>query len=402
MTSVLVMIPFTILIGFIGDRIRKWRLELIILGYALVFSHTFIIYVANSFAVLIVATVVGGIGASVFHPIALPLLSQEFGAERNLAHSFNLIFGTIGAIITPIATIGLSSWLGWRTATLILGIFGAICFPILVILLLLVKKYQKYKPIEDIVMGEKVISHEKRVKKSNRKKRFALGIITAPLVVVVIAQVIRAGIFRIINTFTSFIFEDQFGATKFNSALIMAIVIGAGGASTFISGFISPRFGSLKTLIISNVGSTIAAVFIAIFIGTLVIKNIDLKTSAFGITLLVTAVILFVFLTATYYPGDPANNSLFAEMIPLEILSSANGIITALMIGISSVAPLLFGYIVDKQYNLPYQYLLPIILSVIPLALLFYIKSKIGFKTPEQVESERAMVLLNNNSSEKE
>ena len=50
MTSVLVMIPFTILIGFIGDRIRKWRLELIILGYALVFSHTFIIYVANSFA----------------------------------------------------------------------------------------------------------------------------------------------------------------------------------------------------------------------------------------------------------------------------------------------------------------------------------------------------------------
>ncbi|MGC9777695.1 MAG: MFS transporter [Candidatus Heimdallarchaeota archaeon] len=274
MTSVLVMIPFTIIIGFIGDRIRKWRLELIIIGYILVFSHTFIIYAANSFAVLIVATVVGGIGASVFHPIALPLLSQEFGAERNLAHSFNLIFGTIGAIITPIATIGLSGWLGWRTATLILGIFGAMCFPILVIMLLLVKKYQKYKPIEDIVMGEKVIFHEKKIKKSNHKKRLALGIITAPLVVVVIAQVIRAGTFRIINTFTSFIFEDQFGATKFNSALIMAIVIGAGGASTFISGFISPRLGSLKTLIISTIASTIVAVFIAIFIGTLEIKNI--------------------------------------------------------------------------------------------------------------------------------
>ncbi|MHA1501720.1 MAG: MFS transporter [Candidatus Heimdallarchaeota archaeon] len=110
MTSILVMVPLTIIVGFLGDRLRKWRFELIAIAYLLIVSHTFIIYVAPNFGYLVGASVVVGIGASVFHPIALPLLSQEFKEGRNYAHSINLIFGTFGSIITPIATIGLSNF----------------------------------------------------------------------------------------------------------------------------------------------------------------------------------------------------------------------------------------------------------------------------------------------------
>jgi len=392
MTSLLVMIPLTVLFGFLGDKIRKWRFELIIAGYILVLSHTFVIFVAKSFSVLIIAAVMGGIGASVFHPIALPLLSQEFGAERNYAHSINLIFGTVGSIATPIAAIGLSAWLGWRSATLIFGIFGVICLPIIVVLLLLAKKSLQYKIDESVVLGEKVV-----VKKANGKTKtkwkFTASFLTAPLIVLMIAQVFRAGIFRIMNTFTSFIFEDRFGTTKFNSALIMALIIASGGISTFISGFVSTRIGSMKTYLFSNIASTSAVALIIIFIGTLEIKNITI----YGIGLLVGAIILFVLLAASYYHGDPSANSLLAEMIPLEVLSTVNGIRQAIVIGVASLAPVAFGAIVDKGYSLPYEYLILMLLSIIPLAMLFYVKSKIGFKTPKQVEDERAMAELEKN-----
>ena len=105
MVITLVMIPSTIIFGLIGDRIRHLRLELIVIGYVLVISHTFIMFIAQSYGVLIVAAVVGGFGASVFHPITLPLLSQEFGTKRSIAHSVNMIFGTIGSIITPLLSI---------------------------------------------------------------------------------------------------------------------------------------------------------------------------------------------------------------------------------------------------------------------------------------------------------
>ncbi|MHA1442448.1 MAG: hypothetical protein ACTSPK_11380, partial [Candidatus Heimdallarchaeota archaeon] len=46
--------------------------------------------------------------------------------------------------------------------------------------------------------------------------------------------------------------------------------------------------------------------------------------------------------------------------------------------------------IVDQGYSLPYEYLIIFVLAIVPLSLLLYVKKKIGFKTPDQVEKERA------------
>ncbi|MHA1125581.1 MAG: MFS transporter [Candidatus Heimdallarchaeota archaeon] len=384
MTSILVMVPLTIIVGFLGDRLRKWRFELIAIAYLLIVSHTFIIYVAPNFGYLVGASVVVGIGASVFHPIALPLLSQEFKEGRNYAHSINLIFGTFGSIITPIATIGLSNWLDWRTTTLIFGIFGAASFPILVVLLMLNKKNLTYVPEETIVMGEKVIKNGKTGMDSKAKQRMILVFITGPLIAIVIVNVLRAGIFRIMNTFTSFIFEDRFGASQFNSALIMSLILGMGGVAALISGFVSSKIGSLKTYIISMIATTIACVAVISFITALDITNV-----ANSSWLLVIAIILFVVMTASFYFANPSANALLAELMPLQILSTVFGVITAIQIAFSSAIPPLFGLVVDQGYSLPYEYLIIFVLAIIPLALLLYVKKKIGFKTPDQVEKER-------------
>ena len=388
MTSILVMIPLTILVGFLGDKLRKWRFELIAAGYLLIVSHTFIIYVAQSFTVLVIASVVVGIGASVFHPIALPLLSQEFKEGRNYAHSINLIFGTFGSIITPIATIGLSNWLNWRTTTLI---FGAASFPIMVVLLIRNKKNLSYVPEETIVMGERVIKHEKMEMDNKAKRRMILAFLSGPLIAVIIVNVLRAGIFRVMNTFTAFIFEDRFGASQFNAALIMSLILGMGGVAALISGFVSSKIGSLKTYISSMIATTIASVAVIIFIGAL-----DITSAVNSSWLLAGAIILFVIMSTSFYFANPSANALLAEIMPLEILGTVFGIITAIQIGFSSVIPVIFGAVVDQGYSLPYEYLILFVLAIIPLLLLLYVKSKIGFKTPDQVELERTENLKKN------
>ena len=288
MVGILVTIPLTIVFGFVGDRISKWRLEIVIAGFLLVFSHSFIIYVANTYAILIVAAVVGGIGASVFHPIALPMLSQEFGADRNIALSVNLIFGTLGSIITPIVSISLSEWLGWRITSLIFGIAGAILLPILTISLLLGKKHLVYNPEDALVKNEIVV--EERTNggsKSNSLKKLAF--VTGPFIALILAQIVRSGTFRILNTFTAFIFEDRFGASKLGSALIMSIILGCGGIAALISGFISARYGSLRTFIFAKSSTVIASIFVIIFVGYIALKNL-----ASGLPPLILAVFLFI------------------------------------------------------------------------------------------------------------
>lgn len=389
MTSVLVTIPFTVVFGFIGDRLCKWRLELIIVGYILVFSHTFIIFVANSYSILILAAVVGGIGASVFHPIALPLLSQEFGSERNMAHSFNLIFGTFGSIITPIVSIALSEWLGWRNTSLIFGIAGGIMLPILLILLLFGKKHLQYDPFNPEMCETEISKTHSQIKTTKRRNgNKKLAFLTLPLLLVIFAQIIRSGTFRIMNTFTGLIFEDEFGASELGAAAIMSIVLGLGGVAALISGFISSKWGSLKTFIFAKGSTTVASIFLIVFLGVIKIKAITIT-----VPFLVLAVILFVYLSMSFYFGSPSANGLFAEMVPARYLSSTFGIVNSLMIGFSAATPVIFGAIVDQNFSLPYEYLMLIVLSLIPFLLLLYVKSSIKVKEPTKEDIEKSYLV---------
>ncbi|MFW9921820.1 MAG: MFS transporter [Candidatus Thorarchaeota archaeon] len=396
MTGILVTIPLTIVFGFLGDKISKWRLELIIAGFVLVFGHTYIIYVAQTYAILIIAAVIGGIGSSVFHPIALPLLSLEFGKDRNLAHSVNLIFGTLGSIITPIASISLSSWLGWRITSLIFGIAGTALFPILLIFTLLGKKYLQYIPEGHVAIGEQVISVTKNSKRGfNGQLKNKLSFITVPLIAVILAQIIRSGTFRVVNTFTVFIFEDKFGASEIGAALIMSIILGMGGIAALISGFVSSKYGSLKTFLYSKGATTIASVFVILFVGFIALSH-----TTVNIYLLILAIFLFILLTTSFYFGSPSANGLFAEMVPGRVLSSTFGIVNSLMTGFSALTPVIFGAIVDQNYSLPYEYLLLVIFSLIPFLLLLYTKIKTekenSFKTIDDKK-----ISGENNESEK-
>jgi FSR family fosmidomycin resistance protein-like MFS transporter len=395
MTSSLVMIPLTVLLGFIGDRLHRWRLELIAVGFILTVSHTFIMFLAPNYYILIVAAVVGGVGASIFHPMALPMLSQEFGEHRNVAHSVNLIFGTIGSIITPLAAINLASKFGWRETSLGFGIFGFACLPILLVMLYFARKDLQYKPHKSVIMEEEVFTVEEgKYKKFNTK--LILAAFTGPVIALLIAQVFRSGIFRILNIFTALIFEDQFAVSELGSSIIMSSILALGGISALISGFVSKKSGSLRSVIISKIATTITAVLLVVFVGILMLTG-----TAMNSTFLVIAIILFVLLSITFYFGNAPFNSLLAECVPLEVLSTITGILDSAM-SVFSIALVVFGMIIDEGYSFPYEFVLIIIFALVPLLLLLYVKSRIGLKTPKEVETARSISYEKMNGSKNE
>ena len=395
MTSSLVMIPLTVLLGFIGDRLHRWRLELIAVGCILTVSHTFIMFAAPTYGILLVAAVVGGIGASIFHPMALPLLSQEFGEQRNIAHSVNLVFGTIGSIITPLAAINLASRFGWRETSLGFGIFGVAMLPILLVLLYFARKDLQYKPKESVVMDEEIFAVEEGTKKRFNRK-LVLAAFTGPVIALLIAQVFRSGIFRILNIFTALIFEDQFLVSELGSSIIMSSILALGGLSALISGFVSKKSGSLRSVIFSKITTTITAVLLVVFVGTLMLTGTAMNT-----TYLVIAIILFAVLAITFYFGNAPFNSLLAECVPLEVLSTITGVLDSLM-SVFSIVLVVFGMIIDEGYSFPYEFVLIIIFALIPLLLLLYVKSKIGLKTPKEVERDRTISYEKMNGSKNE
>jgi len=328
--------------------------------------------------------VIGGFGASIFHPITLPLLSQEFGTSRSIAHSINMVFGTIGSIVTPLLAIYLSSVIGWRYTSLAFGAFGVAFLPILLALTVPALGELHYKPTNDLFNNEHNLTRQDNKKKAKLRKKFILAAITGPIIALVLAQVFRSGIFRILNIFTALIFEDQFGATELNSAIIMSFVLAAGGISSLLSGFVSKKRGNLKMLLRSKIITTIITILLAVFVGVITLTNISFTPG-----LLAIAIILFILLSIAFYFGNAPCNSLLAELVPLEVLSTINGIQTSLMASFSSIL-VLFGKIIDLGYSFPYELILIVLFALIPTLLLFYIKSKIGFKTPEEAESGRA------------
>jgi Na+/melibiose symporter-like transporter len=126
------------------------------------------------------------------------------------------------------------------------------------------------------------------------KLKIKIAFISTPFIALVFAQVVRSGIFRIMNTFTTFIFEDEFGSSEFAAAGIMSIVLGCGGIAALISGFISRRHGSLKIFLWSVIGTIIAGTVVSLFVG--LFKYNDWQAT---LPLLILAVLFFIFLSSS-------------------------------------------------------------------------------------------------------
>jgi len=109
--------------GLAADR---WRAKpMLVFGIALMGAG---LVVAGSFprpAVLATAMAFVGVGASIYHPAGLALISRTV-RQRGVAMGVNGVFGNLGIALAPLIT-GFLSWVfGWQAALIVMGAAGIV------------------------------------------------------------------------------------------------------------------------------------------------------------------------------------------------------------------------------------------------------------------------------------
>ncbi|HEX6979365.1 MAG TPA: MFS transporter [Alphaproteobacteria bacterium] len=109
--------------GFLVDRYGARRILLV--GLALFALVVALIGLSPTFWLLFPLAALAGIGNSVFHPADFAILNASITKGwLGRAYGAHSIAGNIGWALAPIATVGLATTFGWRSALIILGCVG--------------------------------------------------------------------------------------------------------------------------------------------------------------------------------------------------------------------------------------------------------------------------------------
>ena len=108
--------------GMISDR---WSAQgMLVVCLAMSGSGALLAGFSHSGTMLTVALALMGLGASIYHPTGMALISRAFSARRGWALGVNGVWGNVGLAGAPFLTGLLTAVFGWRWAYLLLGAVG--------------------------------------------------------------------------------------------------------------------------------------------------------------------------------------------------------------------------------------------------------------------------------------
>lgn len=103
--------------GFLVDRIGGFKV--LLGGVALLTLSAVVLASAGSFAIVVAAAAIAGLGNSVFHPADFALLNRRVSVERlGPAFSVHGLSGSLGWAAAPALLVGVAGVSGWRAAAL--------------------------------------------------------------------------------------------------------------------------------------------------------------------------------------------------------------------------------------------------------------------------------------------
>lgn len=118
-------------LGFLVDKIGAR--PVLFWGFGIMAGATMLSGLADSFALLLVLTVIAGLGNSVFHPADYAILSARIRGERlGRAFSIHLFASYIGWMIAPAVMIALNEVVGWRNALILTGAAGLVFLAVMI------------------------------------------------------------------------------------------------------------------------------------------------------------------------------------------------------------------------------------------------------------------------------
>lgn len=267
---------------------------------------------SGSFAMLLVALMIGGIGASTQHPIASALVARAFSGPRSLKALGGYNFaGDIGKMTVPALAALSMTIMPWRPTVIALGAAGFIAAALILMLT------PRFAPIVAVAKANK----DGATQPISRVGRTAFPTL---LSIGVIDSATRMGFL----TFLPFILTAK-GASLPLIGLALTLVFAGGAVGKLVCAFIGARIGIINTVFLTEI-MTLALIAVILPLpleATLIVLPI------LGIALNGTSSVL--------YGSVPA-------LVAPEKRTRAFGQFYTGTIGAGAIAPILYGLISDR------------------------------------------------------
>jgi MFS transporter, FSR family, fosmidomycin resistance protein len=223
------MASFQIPSGLLAERLGT--AAVLALGTALAGVGYCIAGASAGFGMLVLALVVGGLGASTQHPLASALMARAFAGPRSLKALGTYNFaGDVGKMTVPAAAALLLTVMAWRPALALLGTLGLAGAAAIY---LLAPRYQA-EAAAKAADGAQVVAG------ARGRARFAFPVL---LSIGVVDSATRMAFL----TFLPFVLTAK-GASLPTIGLALTLVFAGGAAGKLVCAFIGARIGTIATV----------------------------------------------------------------------------------------------------------------------------------------------------------
>lgn len=308
--------------GFLSDRISSRKIagvSVLLCGVA-----ALLVSIAWSRAVLTLFFIIMGIGAGLYHPSGISLVSKAFERNRAKAMGIHGAVGNIGQAITPIITGFLVSpeavplyvfsisglGLGWRTTWAIWAVPGILVAGIIFFLV----KF-KEEPVKE-VPAKHMLKDMAKIPFDNKN-----------IAILLILTSLQGLYFNGLVYFLPTIIQEVKLAPLLIAGLLIGLKEGMGSIGQAAGGWAGDKYSKRNLLIIINAISASALVW---FFFAQNAASIAVSVAILGISV---------------YAFQPVQNSLIAENIPVDLRGRAYGLSFFTSYGIGGLAPLFAGVV---------------------------------------------------------
>jgi MFS transporter, FSR family, fosmidomycin resistance protein len=314
--------------GLLAEKLGPARV--LAIGTALVGGGYLIAGASAGLVMLMVALVVGGLGASTQHPLASTLVARAFGAQRSIKAIGTYNFaGDIGKMIVPAAAALLMTWMPWRPTVALLGVGGFAA------------------GLAIIALMPRQAGDENAAAKSGKAAASGASRRGFPLLMSI--GVIDSGTRMPLLTFLPFLLTAK-GASVQGIGLALMLVFAGGACGKLVCAFIGARLGVVTTVVLTEAGTALGILALLV----MPLEACYALLPLIGIVLNGTSSVL--------YGSMPA-------LVASEKRARAFSIFYTGTIGTGALAPVAYGFLGDLLGVHPALVILAcVVLITVPLA----------------------------------
>jgi MFS transporter, FSR family, fosmidomycin resistance protein len=290
---------------------------------------------SSTFAILVFALILGGVGSSTQHPIASSLVAAAYQGPRSRGALGTYNFaGDLGKMALPAITAGLIAVMSWRLAAGAVGIAALLGAGAILL-----------APWRVPAAADKRADAQPSKGKTHDRTDLSRSGFALLLAIGVIDSATRMGFL----TFLPFLLRAK-GAGLSEIGVALTLVFAGGAAGKLVCGFVGARLGVLKTVLITE-GATAAGI-------------LALLPVPIGVALALLPIIGVALngTSSVLYGTVP-------ELVSAERRESAFGVFYTATIGAGALSPALYGLIGDAiSLPMAMQLVAAVVLLTLPLA----------------------------------